>query len=201
MVLAFYYRSPLWVLLFSQLAFWCDERAIINSSYIGLWFIWPTIQTWVKQQKINLKQIPISAFVLVGSVAIYAILRYWLTVNYGMKIGHDNSLSMKSIVWSLSIIGDKYTRGFEGLWFIIFAGIVAMILQKDWLKLSLFGVCLLITWWITAMVADGTRALSYSFIAFFIVLDYLKQYTPIHQIKILLILAALVSLMLPISFP
>ncbi|MEZ4902373.1 MAG: hypothetical protein R2822_11760 [Spirosomataceae bacterium] len=59
MILAFYFRNPLLVFLFSQLAFWCDERAIINSSYLGLFLLIPFLDNLQKHQNLYGKQYPI----------------------------------------------------------------------------------------------------------------------------------------------
>ncbi|MFN4146606.1 MAG: hypothetical protein ACK4GN_12335 [Runella sp.] len=201
MLLSFYFRQPLLVFLFSQLGFWCDERALLNSSYIGLWYLWPLVDEWLEKRQIAAKKVPATVVVLLVSVMVYIALRQWLTTKYGLKVGHDNALSAQSLAWSLSIIGDKFTRGLEGFWLLIFAGLTAMILRKDTLKLLLLGGCLAVTWIVALMVADGTRALSYGFVGFFILLAYLKDHVPVHQIRLLLIVSALISLMLPISFP
>lgn len=201
MILAFYYRNPLLVLLFSQLAFWCDERAIINSSYLGLWLLLPLISRMVKEQKLNLKQVPWPVLSLIISGVLYLIFRNWMSSHFGLKVGHDNDLSRQTALWSLSIIGDKFTRGLEGFWLIIFAGMSVLMIQKEWWKLSLLGICLLATSAIAIMVADGTRSLSFGFFIFFFMLTILKENVPIKQLRYLLIVSMIISLMLPMSFP
>ncbi|WP_273208732.1 hypothetical protein [Runella zeae] len=201
MILMWYYRNPLLILLFSQLAFWCDERAIINSTYIGLLYLMPLVQNWIKQGKLNLKLIPLSAIVLVISAGLYIVVRSWLASNYGLKVGHDNDLSRKTITWSLSIIGDKFTRGLEGFWLLIFAGITVLVLRRDWWMLVLLGGCMLATGAIAIMVADGTRSLSFGFCMFFFLLIILKEHIAQKELRYLLIVSTLLSLMLPMSFP
>ena len=201
MVLAFYLRNPLWVLIFTQLAFWCDERAIINSSYLGLWYVLPLIKQVVDRQKITLKSIPLSVVALVISAGLYLVVRQWLTTAYGLKVGHDDDLSRKTSLWSLSIIGDKFTRGLEGFWLIVFAGMAVLVMRKEWWTFVLLGGCILMTGAIAVMVADGTRSLSFGFYMFFFMLVILKEHIPSRQLKYLLIVSTLVSLMLPMSFP
>jgi len=201
MVLAFYFRNPLSVLIFTQLAFWCDERAIINSSYLGLWYVLPLIKQVVDKRQFSLKEIPLPVIALVVSAGIYLAIRQWLSTTYGLKVGHDNDLSQRTSLWSLSILGDKFTRGLEGFWLIIFAGMVVLTMLKDWLTLVLLGGCILITGVIGVMVADGTRSLSFGFYMFFFMLTILREHIPINQLKYLLIVSTLVSLMLPMSFP
>lgn len=201
MVLAFYFRNPLLILLFTQLAYWCDERAIINSSYLGLWYVLPLIKQVLDKRKFSLKDIPLNAVVLIFSALLYLFVRQWLTVSFGLKVGHDNDLSRQTALWSLSIIGDKFTRGLEGFWLIVFAGMAVLAMRKDWLTLVLLGGCILITCAIGIMVADGTRSLSFGFYMFFFLLTILRQHIPTNQLKYLLIVSTLVSLMLPMSFP
>ncbi|AXE20177.1 hypothetical protein DR864_21700 [Runella rosea] len=201
MVLAFYFRNPLSVLIFTQLAFWCDERAIINSSYLGLWYVLPLIKQVVDKRQFSLKEIPLPVIALVVSAGIYLAIRQWLSTTYGLKVGHDNDLSQRTSLWSLSILGDKFTRGLEGFWLIVFAGMVVLAMLKDWWTLVLLGGCILITGVIGVMVADGTRSLSFGFYMFFFMLTILREHIPINQLKYLLIVSTLVSLMLPMSFP
>ena len=201
MALAFYFRNPLLVLLFSQLSFWCDERAIINSSFIGLWLLLPFIDKFQTERKLNWKLISPTILVLIVSGVLYLAVRKWLELSFHLKIGHDNSLSIKSLFWSLSIFGDKVTRGLEGMWLIIGAAFLVLWQSQQPWKLLLFAGALSITLFITLLVADGTRALSFGFIAFFIALKILHESIPAKQLKYLLIVSALVSLMLPISFP
>ena len=201
MALAFYWRNPLPVLLFSQLSFWCDERAIINSSFIGLWLLLPFIDKWQSEQKLNWKLISPNLLVLVISGVLYIAVRKWLEITYHLKIGHDNSLSVKSFIWSLTIFGDKVTRGLESMWLIIGAAFIILQQAKQVWKLVLFAGALGATVIITLLVADGTRALSFGYIAFFIALKILHESIPAKQLKYLLIVSALIALMLPISFP
>ncbi|MFN8346072.1 MAG: hypothetical protein U0X91_13785 [Spirosomataceae bacterium] len=201
MALAFYFRNPLLVLLFSQLSFWCDERAIINSSFIGLWLLLPFIDKWQSEKKLNWKLISPNLLVLIGSGVLYLVVRKWLEITFHLKIGHDNSLSVKSFIWSLTIFGDKVTRGLESMWLIIGAALIILWQSKQGWKLFLFAGALGVTVFITLLVADGTRALSFGFIAFFIALKVLHNAVPSKQLKYLLIISALVALMLPISFP
>jgi hypothetical protein len=201
MLLAFYYRQVIWVFLFSQLAFWCDERAIINSSYIGLWFLWPWLEDFFKTKRLHFNQIPRSAIALVMSAVVYLGIRQWLTAQYGLKIGHDNDLSRQTALWSLSIIGDKFTRAFEGFWLILFAGVTLLTLSKKWWLLLLLLGCFGATASIGIMVADGTRSLSFGFLIFLFLLTILKEHIPASQFKYLLIISGFISIMLPMSFP
>ncbi|MFN3381727.1 MAG: hypothetical protein ACK41O_19885, partial [Runella zeae] len=116
-------------------------------------------------------------------------------------VGHDNDLSRKTITWSLSIIGDKFTRGLEGFWLLIFAGITVLVLRRDWWMLVLLGGCMLATGAIAIMVADGTRSLSFGFCMFFFLLMILKEHIAQKELRYLLIVSTLLSLMLPMSFP
>ncbi|WP_147277036.1 hypothetical protein [Runella aurantiaca] len=201
MAFALYYRNPLLILLFSQLSFWCDERAIINSSFIGLWFLIPFVDQLQTTGKWNWKLISPTILILIFSGVLYLALRKWLELSFNLKIGHDNALSVKSFFWSLSIFGDKVTRGLEGMWLIIGAACLILWQARQLWKLFLFAGALSVTLLIALLVADGTRALSFGFIAFFIALKILHESIPSKQLKYLLIVSALVSLMLPISFP
>jgi hypothetical protein len=101
----------------------------------------------------------------------------------------------------LSIIGDKFTRAFEGFWLILFAGVTLLTLSKKWWLLLLLLGCFGATASIGIMVADGTRSLSFGFLIFLFLLTILKEHIPASQFKYLLIISGFISIMLPMSFP
>ena len=201
LLLALLVKQPVLMFLCLQLAFWCDERALINASFIGLWLVWPLIEKIRTEKKIALQQIPVSVYVLIMSAVVYLILRKWLETALHLSIGHDAALSVSSFFWSISTFGDKITRGYEGLWLVIIGATVILFLAKKWGQFTLFLGAWLLNVFITTLVADGTRALSFGFIGLLLALQVLKDYIPNHQLKYLLIVSALISLMLPISFP
>ncbi|WP_191908834.1 hypothetical protein [Larkinella humicola] len=201
MALAVYFRNPLLVILFTQLAFWCDERALINSSYIGLWYALPVLKTVVQTRKFDIRQIPVPLVALVVSVVIYGSIRKWLELTYGMKIGHDASWSARTLAWSMSYVGDKMARGLEGMWLILLVAFWALAVRRQWLELVLLGGAWLLTMVVAVLVADGTRSLSFGFMAFFFALAILNRYLTRSQLRVVLLSSAVISLMYSISFP
>lgn len=201
MALALYFRNPLLVIVFTQLAFWCDERALINSSYIGLWYALPILKTVLETRKFDIRQIPAPLVALVISVLIYGGLRKWLEVTYGMKIGHDASWSARTLAWSMSYVGDKMARGLEGMWLILLVAFWALAVRRQWLELVLLGGAWLLTMVVAVLVADGTRSLSFGFMAFFFALAILHRYLTRNQLRFVLLSGAVISLMYSINFP
>lgn len=201
MALVVYLRSAGWVLLFSQLAFWCDERAIINSTFIGLWFLWPFLSQYFKTKTFDRQLVPTGLYALIVSGVLYIVLRSWVGSNFGLSVGHDAALSLQSLWWSVATFGDKATRGLEGMWFVILAAMIMLIQGGQWLKFSLYAFAMGITVLTMLLVADGTRALSFGFVAFFIALKILYDQISGKEIRYLLLTSTMISLMFPISFP
>lgn len=201
MVLLVYFRHPVLVLVFSQLAFWCDERALVNTSWVLLLLILPFIDFYIKEAKLNWKLLPSAFYTLLFSGVLYLGIRKWMEIRLGLSVGQDMALSIDSTIWSLKIIGDKGTRALEGMWLILLAVPVILIQSKQWTKLVLFGGCLLITLMTVLIVADGTRAASYGFVAFLVALKILNDTMVKKEFRYLLLVSALVSLMFPMSFP
>ncbi|MBB5286752.1 hypothetical protein HNQ92_004913 [Rhabdobacter roseus] len=202
MLLMLRFRHPAAILLFSQLAFWCDERALINSSFIGLWYLWPVLTDWEAHRKLVLRRsvvLPVAA--LVASGVLYLLIRTWMEHSLGLFIGHDSELSKKTFFWSLSIFGDKITRGYEGMWLIILGAFVLLILVRRWWTFVLLAGAWLLNLIVAILVADGTRALSFGFIGLLLCLCIMAEHLPPKQIKYVLIVSTLFSLMLPLSFP
>jgi hypothetical protein len=201
MALVAYFRNPVLVILFSQLAFWCDERAIINSSYLMLWYLLPMTDRLATEKKWDWKLIPVAAYGLVGSVLLYSLARKWLETTYGLSVGHDLSLSIKTSLWSISFVGDKAMSALEGMWLLFIAAFLVLIQSGQWLKFVLFGGAMLVTLLTMVMVADGTRAASYAFVGFFIALKILHEHVRVKEVHYLLVVSALFSNMVPLSFP
>ncbi|MFC5412246.1 hypothetical protein ACFPMF_23170 [Larkinella bovis] len=201
MALALYFRNPLLVILFSQLAFWCDERALINSSYIGLWYLLPVLQTVVKTRKFEVRQIPAPLVALVVSVLLYGAVRKWLELTYGMTVGHDASWSARTLAWSMSYVGDKMARGLEGMWLILLAAFWALAVRRQWLELVLLGGAWTLTMVVAVLVADGTRSLSFGFMMFFFAMAIIQRYLTGGQLRLLLLSSIAISLLYSINFP
>ncbi|MEZ4902372.1 MAG: hypothetical protein R2822_11755 [Spirosomataceae bacterium] len=88
-----------------------------------------------------------------------------------------------NLFWSISIFGDKITRGFEGMWLMIGASWLVLWQSKQYWKLLFFVMALGITLLIALLVADGTRALSFGFIFFYCIKNSQGCY-PNQTIKI-----------------
>lgn len=201
MTLVLYFRNPILVILFSQLAFWCDERAIINSSYLLLWYLFPLIDKLARERKFDWKLVPGATYSLVISGLLYILVRKWLETNLGLSVGHDSSLSLKTSLWSITFFGDKAARGLEGMWLILIGAFLVLIQSRQWLKFSLFGGAMILSLLVMIMVADGTRAISFAFVSFFIALKILHEHIHLKELRYLLIVSALFSLIFPLSFP
>jgi len=201
MALAFCYPQPVMLFLSSQLAFWSDERAIVNSSFIGLWFLLPLISRDSIGSTLSSRENRVALGTLLVSLLVYGAGRWWLKAHYPMTIGIDSAAAVDAFLWNASIFGDRMTNGLEGMWLPILAAFWLLITVPKRLELLLLGGALSLTITGSMLVGDGTRSLSYGFIVFFFALAILRRYLVPNQLKYLLFFSAFISLLFPIAFP
>jgi|GEM_PF-1395889 len=201
-------RQPLLVLGYSQAAFWCDERAVLNLTYVFAWYILPLIRQESKGKAFHinqifmpLKQVSLPIITLTVSVIGYVIVRQWLGFRYGLHISHGYEFTHNVLLENLTIVGGRMANGFEGLWLIMVAALSMSFVGKDWWAVILFGGSLLLTMASSMLVIDITRSLSFGFIGLFLALRILQERIPKHQIRQLLIISMVISSMFAITFP
>jgi hypothetical protein len=201
MLLTFATRQPLLLLGFSQLAFWCDERAILNMSFVGCWYLLPVINEVFDGKTIHLKKIPAPIFWLLLSVVLYILLRQWLAYRYGLHISHGPEFTKKVLAENLTIWGNRFSMALEGLWFVVAAAFAVCVVRRDWWSVALMSAAWLLTALSSMLVIDITRSFSFGFVGLFLALRILQQHAPKHQLKQLLLVSMVVSLFFTIMFP
>lgn len=208
MLLVFCTRQPLLLFGYSQAAFWCDERALLNITYVFAWYLLPVIRQNNKEKTfrisqifVPLRQVPLPIVVLIISAIVYILVRQWLGFRYGLHISHGYEFTRNVLLENLTIVGGRMANGLEGLWFIIIAALSMSFVGKDWWVVILFGGSLLATIASSILVIDITRSLSFGFVGLFLALRILQERIPKHQLRQLLIVSMVVSSMFAITFP
>jgi hypothetical protein len=194
LLLAMYVRSP-WVLFLSlTAAFWTDERAILASTLVYIWWKLEALGNKTPNL-VDLLKPNLRSLVIVAAWGLYLGIRLWLENSYGLSVpmGKEGAIGFQR--WELFF--PALFVGFEGSWLLMVPLIFWLKARQGlWLGLALLAASALVI--IPAlMVADMTRSLIYAFPLFFIALKALNQVAPLPQKRNYLLLTAAACLLFP----
>ena len=192
LLLSIYTRNPFAIFLCCQCAFWVDERALVNAVFIMLWWIF----TPFNGNKLVLKLTP-QLFAVFISGVVYTAIRQYLTIRYQLwdatYIGEfittfkENSKMLSLRIWA----------GFDGMWLLIIMALIVLVKEKNYQFLGTFLSSLIISTGFAFIAYDVNRGISYGFIALLISLAICKSYLSEKELKYVLIVCFLVSILSP----
>ena len=192
LLLSIYTRNPLLIFVFCQCAFWVDERALINAVFVMLWWVFMPFNGNKFILKLNPQLLAVFA-----SGVIYVGIRQYLTIHYQLQdaiyIGEfittfkENSKMLSLRIWA----------GFDGMWMLIVMGLIVLWREKQYQFLSLLLGSLIISISFAFIAYDVNRGISYGFIALLISLGICKNYLSEKELKYVLIVCFLVSILSP----
>lgn len=168
---AMYFRNPLLVILFSLLAFFTDERALIASPLMLIWFL-------VRSSDKNnfsfqdLFRFTSKVFTLLVSWLLYGALRYFFATHFGLHSGTGGTNMFAKQV--NNFLFGAWT-GLEGFWLIIFLGFILLYVNRSWSLMFVTAAAMLLVMVIAFSVVDITRSVAYLFPAVFIFLELLRK--------------------------
>jgi len=184
-------NKPL-LILNLQLAFFTDERAIITSSIIAIYFFVEYLQTtnnkfhWDTFVKSRL-------FVIFISWALCFLIRYLLHVFYGFRTPFDGFIDF-------SAFGYFFWEGLKGFWLLVIGCCIYLFLEKRYFILVLVITAISIILATTAMVSDVTRSVAYIFPIIFLAVFIFEQAVSRAQLRKIVIIAGLISFLSADSF-
>jgi hypothetical protein len=177
--LALYSRYTITTFLAVFLACFTDERALIASSLIYLWF-------FITQQElisINLKSFFIvkpKIIAILCAWAAYFTGRYILTTMYGFRTETGGTTFFREQINNLPI---GIVSGLEGFWIIIGISVSILLYEKKWILFAIYMLLMSIIIFVAMSVADITRSMAYLFPAIFISLYLISKVENKHTIR------------------
>lgn len=204
LMLALVIRHPALMFVFLQFAFFTDERAVIASSYVILW--WITRSFFDKGQGNTLQSvakgtlIPTTWVVLISFGVYYAFRKYIMSTYFPEHVYTTMGtpvLFSDTHRWGL---GSSLWTSFEGMWLLFgAAGIALWKTGRRWLFVSLLAgfLILLVT---GILVHDIDRALGYGFPFMLISSLILSRLIPIPEFRKLAFVVALVCVISPMCY-
>jgi hypothetical protein len=192
LLLSIYTRNPLLIFAFCQCAFWVDERALINAVFIMLWWVF----TPFNENKFAIKWNKQLVAVFISGV-IYVGIRQYLTIHYQLQDATYIGEFITTFKENLKMLSLRIWAGFDGMWMLIVMGLIVLWREKQYQFLSILLGSLVISISFAFIAYDVNRGISYGFIALLICLGICKNYLSEKELKYVLIVCFLVSILSP----
>jgi hypothetical protein len=192
LLLSIYSRNTLVIFLCCQCAFWVDERALVNAVFVILWWIF----TPFNGKEFNLK-FTFQAIAVIVSGMIYVAIRQYLTVYHHLNDATYIGEFITTFKENLKMLSLRIWAGFDGMWMLIIMALMILFKEKNYpFLLTLLG-SVLISVSFAFIAYDVNRGISYGFIALLLSLAVCKNYLSEKELKYVLIVCFLVSILSP----
>lgn len=165
-------RNSYVITLSSFFASFTDERALIASSLIFLWFLLRDTNFNCLRLK-SFYRTNKSVFALLLSWLMYYIARTLLSYFFHLRISKGGTdLFLKQI----NILPFGIWTGLEGFWLIILLSFIIIVNKHKWFFLLVYITSLSIISFVALSVYDITRSMAYIFPSIFVSLYMIRQY-------------------------
>lgn len=192
LLLSIYTRNPFIIFLCCQCAFWVDERALVNSVFVILWWTF----TPFAGKEFNVK-FTFQALAVIVSGIIYVGIREYLTVYHHLNDAIYIGEFITTFEENLKMLSLRIWAGFDGMWILIIMALIILFKEKKYqFLLTLLG-SLLISIGFAFIAYDVNRGISYGFIVLLLSLVICKNYLSEKELKYVLIVCFLVSILSP----
>lgn len=153
---------PLLVMLIASfLAFYTDERAILSSLLIIVW--WQTKQSFVNKKAFLIPSV--QSLILVASIFLYFITRYFLINNLGFK---NQFAGINCLPSTFNSLGLTFWQMFEGFWVFVSLALYVLIKDKRFVIAFIWCTATLLVFIAGHFVMDLSRSVAYTFPSIFI---------------------------------
>ncbi len=192
LLLSIYTRNPLLIFAFCQCAFWVDERALVNAVFVMLWWIFMPFSGNKFTLKLNTQLLAV--FI---SGVIYVGIRQYLTIHYQLQDGTYIGEFITTFKENLKMLSLRIWAGFDGMWMLIVMGLIVLWREKQYQFLFILLGSLIVSISFAFIAYDVNRGISYGFIALLLSLGICKNYLSEKELKYVLIVCFLVSILSP----
>lgn len=194
--LSIYSRNILYVFIPLSLAFWVDERAVVNASFVYCWWLIANDGKEIENKLFNIKYL-----VLIGSAIIgYLAIRVFLMNYYELPKDNQYSVEFRSTIYeNIKYQGFRLWSGFEGFVGLISLVYLALFLNKKYKVLFLLLLASIASITVAFFAHDGNRGFSFSLILIFICLSIASRYFTKKELLYLMISIFIISLLFPMA--
>jgi hypothetical protein len=196
LILALYYEKPFLVFLFSFLAAWNDERAFIALVFVYLFKAIFSRNLFSRYQikKIFTRDFNVNSPLI--AVAAYLFIRYYLSMTYDMHTPTTGA-NYTVLLRTTPFIPMSLWTFLEGFWLLFISVIIFLLYRKYYILIIILGFSLFPLVMISSFVTDMTRSGAYIVPVIFLLLKYLVSELKLSDLRLILLLVFLVSLLFP----
>lgn len=194
LLLAVYVHRPWAIFLALQLAFWTDERALINAVYVLLWYGFDTVWRTGRYRPTS------QQFAVVTSGLGYVLLRALIgrLVSFPVIDGAYWPEFVSTYYENIKVGGFRVWGGFLSDWMLILMAVGSLLMQRRFGLTALFAGTLVLTTNLSLIVYDVNRSLSYGYLAIFIALAVLVRSLSVNELRRLLLITVAFMLLTPL---
>jgi hypothetical protein len=186
LALALFTRNKPLILVSLLLAYFTDERALLSSSLIAIFYFLEFLE--INKDKINFYSfIKARAFYMLLSWILYFTIRFILFKLYGL-----NNPSTGIVLPNLHNLAYIFWDGLQGFWLLVVFATLYIIIEKRFFILSLLIIAVLVIVISTSMVYDLTRSIAYIFPLIFVSLFLIEKAMNKFQVRKIIILSCLI---------
>ena len=193
LILALWFRNPVAIGLSLFLGCFCDERVLVNSSFVFIFWLMASPKN-DNPERLSFSKIHIAIIIAWG---LYFLCRYILISNYGFHTA-SGGVGLDIMLQSRHYIPIAVFSTYGLLWIVILAAFGVLIMRRNWLLLSLLGVSIIISLTVSLLVQDINRSLAYSFPLLIIAICVLNKYIKYNTLYKNLVLLFAISCIVPI---
>ena len=196
LLLAAVTRNRIVLIVSLFMAYWVDERSLINSVYILIYHC----LVLAKDQPLFGRQNVLTAAALLSSWVLYLGLRFGLGYVYHVQTPTNGAGT--SFVLAVPLLTNilKLSRSYELLWVLVLVGLWGLWQQRQTLLLLSTLAALAVSMAVSIMVADTSRSMGYGLVLFLIVLAPALAQLRLSRLQHLLLITALFCVFFPTRY-
>ncbi len=192
MIFAIYFSNPILIFTGVFLASWTDERALIASIFISLFWVWQnknevSFKRWINKQTIA---------VVFGWIAYFGV-RIFLTKFYGLKT-ETVGIGISYVINQTNNVPIGIWSAFEGLWLVIFSAIFILIKSKDYFFVFSYLLSVTLVLFVALAVFDISRSMTFIFPALFVALSIIVKKEDILHFKKIIFFVMVICFIYPV---
>ncbi len=206
LLIAMLVRNPVLIFIAMQGAYFTDERGVIASAYVVLWWVAQDLFKKTASERYSFITIIQSAFspqvfAILLAMAAYMPFRMYIMTTYFSE--HTYTTIGTPVLfadlhrWGL---GNSLWTSFEGMWLLMGAAVLVLIKTKNYWFAAFGAVAFLILLVTGLMVHDVDRAFGYGFSFILLANRVLAHYIPRPEHRKLMCIIALICIISPLCY-
>jgi hypothetical protein len=193
------YRQPFSIFLMVQLAAWTDERGLIASCFVYLFWWLQSYKIDEKNNFITLFRFDSALLAIIGSWLTYIGLRLSLTYFLGLHTPIGNA-GFEAFLENIKLTGLGVWTALEGFWFLALVLFIVLLYTREFILLGLLWVATFVVSLVAIMVYDITRSISYVYLLLPIANSILQNRIGKDELKTVLLVSTFISFLFPLYF-